>query len=296
MRFYFVTPQFVPMNPVLFPTFVKTFEEQGHTFGDNVLDADVLLIDLHTRISDYSQYEIDYIFNSAVPIATFDEWDRGGMSKEEWPFPLTSQQNQIFTRRYQDSKVVHFCRLYDKTKSKPDNLYPYEKPIEYEEPLLTPDELFNRPIDVTYIANDAPSRQDIKRAFDEDGRLKCNIILGAEKMPFDRWVNEYRKSKFFIAASGGGFSDEKKQNLFSICAILQERTDQLLLHPFIHLGNCMKFNSPPTKNDIDDIIKVATDKEYLYHIYTNGVDFMKDYYSKEYIANDILQKILKHCA
>lgn len=295
MKFYLLSPDGVPMNQVLFPTMIKTFEGNGHSFVNNISSCDIVLMDLHTRIADYKQADILYMLINRVPVAVFCEFDRGNMSTEIYPNPLTEQQKLIF-ELIDDNKIksVHFCRLLDKNKKYNYNIFPYEKPIEYEEALLTADELYNRAIDVTYIANDAPSRQVIKKALEEDGRLKCNIILGAEKLPFNEWINENKKSKFFIAASGGGYSCEKKQNLFSIAALIQEQTDQLLLHPFTHLKDCLKINNPPTKQDLDTIFEVVNDKERLYGIYKRNYDFMKTYYSKEYIANNILKTILSH--
>jgi len=294
MKFYLLYPK-VPLNPCLFPTFLKPFSDKGHSFVLNIEDADCILFDLHTRIADYDQREIDLVIEKGKYIATFDEFDKGGMSNLEWPYPLTNQQEQIF-KHINDGFIlsIHFCRLLNKNKLYPSNVFPFERSILYEEPMLSADELFNRPIDVTYIANTAPNRKEIKRVFEADGRLKCNFLLGAEKLPFDKWVDENRKSKFTISASGGGYSDEKKQNLFSICAILQEITDQLLLHPFIHGETCLKFDQPPTKQDLDTIFEVVNDKERLYGIYKRNYDFMKTYYSKEYIANNILKTILSH--
>jgi len=292
MKLYLLSPEGVPMNQHLFPMFIDEWERQGVRVVDDIESADVVLFDLHSRIADYKEYDIDYILRNDLPIATFDEWDRGNMSKDVWPKPLTNQQANVMAHRM--GRSVHFCRLLDKRLSLPKNIYPYEKPYFIDEGLLTPDELFNRPIDVTYIANTAPNREEIKKAFEADGRLKCNFILGAEKLPFDKWVDENRKSKFTISASGGGYSDEKKQNLFSICAIIQERTKQLLLHPLVHEIHCLKISQPPTKEDLDVIFNIVNDKERLYEIYKNGYEYMKKYYSSNYIASDILSKIKQH--
>ncbi len=296
MKFYLLSPYGVPMNQVLFPTFIKTFQEEGHDFVSRIEDCEICMVDLHTRIADYDQRDVNWLCSSSVMVITFDEWDRGGMSDVIWPFPLTNQQEQIFDHcRLDGIKHAHFCRLLNKNDILDSRMYPYEKAIHYEEPITTADDIFNREYDVTYIANSAPSREKIKEVFEADGRIKCNIVLGAKKLPFNEWVDANRKSKFFIAASGGGYSCEKKQNLFSISAILQERTDQLLIHPFVHGENCLKFDQPPTKEDLDAIVEIVNDKERLHELYMNGYNFMKQYYSKESIASDILIKIIKHC-
>jgi len=191
MKIYLLSPYLVPVNPVLFPTFTKIFNYNGHSFVDSIENCDIVFMDLHTRIAEYRQSDIDYMVTNRKPVVTFDEFDKGGLSDLQWPHPLTPQQSLVMS--YCIGSGVHFCRLLDKTKTYPLNLFPYEKPIEYEEPLLTADELFNRPIDVTYIANDAPNRQVIKNVLEADGRLKCNIVLGAEKLPFNEWINENKQ-------------------------------------------------------------------------------------------------------
>lgn len=293
MIFKIISPK-VPLNPVLFPTWKPTFLAEGHNFTDNIQYCDVVLFDLHTRIADYDQREIDELIVTGKDIATFDEWDRGNMSTDVWPKPLTKQQVDVmFTCM---GKGVHFCRLLDKTLPKPENLYPYEKGIIHEEPMLSADDLFNRPFDITFIANSAPSRERLAQALRLDARLKCNIILGARKIPFNEWIDEHRKAKLFITASAGGFTDERMQALFSVSAMLREKTDQLLLHPFTHLENCLEVCNPPTKEDLDTIVEVVNNKERLYEIYVKQYNFVKTYYSNEYIAKDVLSKIIKHCS
>ena len=294
-KFYTLSPESVPENQVLFPTIRPYFISQGHCFVDLIEEADVVLFDLHSRIGGYSEKDIEFICLGGVPVATFDEWDRGNMSADIWPFPLTRQQEEVSEALIKHKvRTVHFCRLLDKTKEPYNNIFPYEKPILYEEPFLTPDDLFNRPLDICFISNSSPSREKIAQALIEDGRLKCHISLGAEKIPFDDFVKEHKKAKLFLSSGAGGYSNERPQHLFSIAAILQERTDQLLLHPYTHLYNCLMIDSPPTKEDIDTIVEVVNDKERLYGIYKAGYEFMKQNYSAEAVASDILQKILKH--
>lgn len=294
MKFYLLYPK-VPLNPCLFPTFLKPFSDKGHSFVLNIEDADCILFDLHTRIADYDQKEIDLVIEKGKFIATFDEFDKGGMSNLEWPEPLTQQQYEVFNHiRKGGCKAVHFCRLLDKTKSYPENLYPYEKGVLYEEPMVTEDELFNREYDICFIANDAPQRERLRQILLGDGRLKCNIILGAEKIPFDQWVNEHKKAKMFITWSAGGFTDERVQALFSIAVQVREDTNQLLMEEYTHLKNCIKLNSAPTKADIDTVVRIANDSVRLHQIYSQGYNFVKTYYTQDYIANNILKIILNN--
>lgn len=293
MKLYILSPINVPLNPVLFPLFMPIWESMGHQHVKDIREADVVLFDLHTRIGYYDQRDIEWLDKNETFTSTFCEWDRGNLSDDVWPYPLTKQQEQIFEKIDKGQiKSVHFCRLFDPLNAQYE-VHPYDKPVSYEEQMCTSDELFNRGYDVCYIANTAPSREEIAKAFREDGRINCHISLGATKMPFNEFVSQHKKAKLFISSGAGGYTDERKQCLFSIAGIIQERTDQLVLHPLTHLDNCLKIDSPPTKQDLDIIFEVVNDKEKLYEIYRSGIDFMKTYYSKEYIATNIIETISK---
>lgn len=294
MNFFTLSPASVPENQVLFPSIRPTFEQHGHYFTHKPYQAEVILLDLHTRIADYDQDDVDYIIDSCKPICTWDEFDKGGLSNLDWPEPLTNQQKQIFDHiKKKNIPSIHFCRLLNKNNKYPPNVFPYEKPILHEEELKTPDELFNRPYDLFWIANSAPSREAIAKVFREDGRFKCNIVLGAAKIPFDEWLNQCRQSKMFIKASAGGFSDERLQALFSISAMVLERNDQLLAHPFTHGENCLMIDSPPTKQDLDTIFEYLNDKETLYYLYLNNYNYVKSNYSEQAWGNYYLNIMKK---
>jgi hypothetical protein len=294
MKFYTISPQGVPENPHLFPMFRPTFIEKGHSFVNRIEECDVVLFDLHTRIADYKQSDVDWVTLNNPKTATFCEWDRGNLSDEEWPHPLTVQQALVMCRIM--GSGVHFCRLLDKTKIDiyRQNIYPYEKCILYEEPMLTADQLFEREFDVVFIANYSPSRQLIAEALQADHKLKIFISIGAKKREFNDFVNWHKRGTLFVSSGAGGYTDERKQNLFSIAGLIQEETDQLLLHPFTNAVNCLKISSNPTKQELDYIRLVCNNKEELYRLYKNNYEFMKTYYSKEYIASNILETIQKH--
>ncbi len=291
MKFYLLSPQ-VPPNPHLFPMFVEEWRRNGAELMDRIEDSDAVLIDLHSRIAEYDESIIDFICSSRIPIVTFDEYDKGGMSNLDWPDPLTEQQERLFDHiRNEDIASVHFCRLLNKTKKYPSNVYPFEKPILHEEPIVSADELFNRAYDIVWIANSAPQRDTFKEALEIFTPLKCKIILGAEKIPLQDWIEAHKEGKMFVSWSAGGYGDEKMQHLFSVSAAIKENNDQLFLHDFTNLENCIRPNPFPKIIDLDTIIFMANNKERLYEIYKNNYAFMKKYYSKEYIANDILNKI-----
>lgn len=295
MKFYTLSPIGVPENQVLFPTMRPVFIAEGHSFVDSIEEADVVLLDLHSRIADYKQSDLDYIIENRVRFVTFDEWDRGNMSTDRWPHPLTNQQ-QDFAYKFESTGQprVHFCRLLTKGQAIPPNLYPFEKPIFYEEPLSTSDELFNREFDIVFCANYSPSRQAIAETFQADTRLRTFISIGAKKRPFDEFVHLHKRGKLFINSGAGGYTCERPQCLFSIAGMIRENTNQLLEHEFIHAYDCLKIDSPPTKEQLDIIYSFVNDKELLYDIYLRGYNTMKEYYSSEYISKYILEKIIKH--
>jgi hypothetical protein len=159
--------------------------------------------------------------------------------------------------------------------------------------MLTADELFNREYDMVFIANSAPQREYIKTVLEGTG-LKCNIILGAQKIPFKDWVNEHKRGKLFMTWSGGGATDERKQALFSVAAMAIEDTNQLLAHPFTNSENCVSLSANPTKQEIDYLKLVCNNKGELYKIYSGLNYHMKKYYQADTIANSILDKIIEH--
>lgn len=294
MRFYLLSPQ-CPPNPHLFPMFIDTWKSEGIEIRDRIEDCDVVLMDLHSRLFDYKQEDVDWVVNNSVYIATFDEWDRGGLSNEIYPIPLTWQQQNIWTSIHGNNPTpIHFCRLLDKTDHHVSNLYPYEKPILYEEPLLSPEQLFDRPYDIVWIANTAPQREMLKEVLENDGRLKTKIILGAEKIPLQEWINAHKQGKMFVKWGGGGYGCEKAQHLFSVAAMIKEDNDQLLLHDWTHTVNCIKINPIPTAENLQILVDVVNNKEKLYKLYENNYYFMREFYSAGYIAKDILNKIKKH--
>lgn len=285
------------MNPHLFPMMEDVVVGSGHEITNDIRLSNVVFLDLHTRICDYDWSDVEYIINNNTAIVSFDEFDKGGLSAFDWPHPLTDQQRSIFNHiENKLVKSIHFCRLLNRNNKYPPNVYPFERSVLYEEPLLPPDDLFNREFDVVYIANDAPNRRQIAEALQADGRLKCHISLGAKKLEFNDFLRMHRRGKFFISSAAGGFTDERVQCLFSVAAIIRQRTDQLLLHDFTHLDNCLRIDSPPTKQDLDTLVEICADRDKLFEIYMRGYKFVKQFYSPEYIANNVLQTILNYAA
>jgi hypothetical protein len=290
-----MTPVFVPPNPHLFPTLSPHFEAAGHTTTNDINRASIVFLDMHTRVSPYDEKDLNYLLNGDLQIVSWEEFDKGGLSTLDWPHPLTGQQKKIFDHIERHKiKSVHFCRLLNKKNKYPFNVFPYEKSIQYQEPMVSKDELFNRQYDVVFIANTAPQRELLKKELERDGRFRCNIILGDEKIPFQDWVNKHKEGRFFVKWSAGGYGCEKAQCLFSVAAMIKEDNDQLLLHDWSHLNNCIKLSSIPTSNQLNTLYDVVSNKDKLYELYTSNYRFMKSFYTSEYIALDILEKIKSH--
>ena len=269
----------------------ETFRNNGHEFVDRIEDATCVLWDLHVRHTDYNWGDIQRLAKSDTKVAVWDEWDRGSLSKDIFPAPLTTQQFYLWGEI--KGRAIYFCRLLDKTHELPEKLFPYEKPIFYEEPPLNKDDLFNRRYDVIFIANSAPSREAIGKALKDDKRLKCHVALGEQKIPFNIFVDWHKRGKLFISSSAGGFTDERVQCLFSIAGIIRQRTNQLVKDDFTHLENCLRIDSPPTKKDLDDIYEIVNNKDRLYEIYMNGYNFVKEHYSEQYFAQYYLDTMKK---
>jgi hypothetical protein len=286
MKIYLLSPEITP-NPHLFPMFVPHWEELGSKVVDRIQDADVVFCDLHTRIAGYNERDFEWMIKHEPKAVSFCEWDRGGMSKERWPNPLTEQQRMM-------KFDVHFWRTLEKepywTHLK---VYPYEKPILHEETVVDENELFNREYDVVWIANTSPQREQIAKALRLESKLKCKIILGGKKMPYQDWLNEHRKGKLFVSCGGGGITDERAQHLFSIAGQIREVTGHYQLHPFTHSINCISITSDPfpAKDELDFIRYVCSHKNELHSIYQNGWFHMKQFYTSKYIAFDILNKV-----
>lgn len=289
MRLYLLSPQGVPMNPHLFPVFKKTWEENGCEIADSVADCDVVLWDLHTREADYNPTDIGRLCIREIPVATFDEWDRGGMSDDVWPAPLTNQQ--LILWREIKSRSVHFCRKINKTYQDAPNLYPLEKTIMNEFPFTTSQELISRPYDIFFYGNTSPQRESVCNELSK--HFKCDFRIGQEKIPHDQWLNRARQSKLYLTADGGGFSDERPYQLFSIAPMLKQRNNHLQSHPFIDETDCIEIGEIPTEDDIIKIKRYLNYPDELYRLYLSQIVKMKQYYSAEYTANYILNIIKK---
>lgn len=270
-------------NPHTFPTYRKTFELNGHTETDNANECTHCFIEVIDGITEYDQEALRIIKERNIPVICLDSREHGTMQNKRWT-PIEWL-----------NPIIYFIRNTNKTETYPDNCYPldwaYFDGCDYEP--TTKEELFSRPYDVCLISVESPTRRSVINGLLKDGRLKVNFqfLDHTERLPYQQWVNEHRQAKFYISCDGGGFSNERPQQLFSVAAMLQNRNDYLPCNPFTDLLNCIEINEHPTKEDIGKVLEIVNDKHRLYEIYMDGVRHIKNFYSPESISNYVLSKI-----
>lgn len=290
MRIFFLSP-IGCYTKELFLTFIETFVNNGHTIVSNIEEADTIFLDLFSGLGNYDHSLVNYTRDHRLPCIIFDATDYGAMSKEIF------YVNSIAHLKIK-CKIIYFMRKMDKTISYPSWIYPYEvcyykdhdfKPISKEE-------LFNRPVDITFIGNQSPTRNNVCNGL--INHFKCDFILGEERLEHEGWLNRHRLSKFFISADGGGYTDERAQQLFSIAPMIKQRNNQLVLNDFEDVYECVKVgdyegNGTISALDISNIGLVISNQNWLYDMYLKGIHKMKTYFSEEFRANYILETLKK---
>lgn len=259
----------------------------------NPNDADYCFMEVNSSPAFYDVAPLD--INKSLPLVCFDNREYGPMQKEDW-----SPIDDIFAARSIDwvplHPIIYFVRNMDKTKEYPPNVHPYDWPYfeECDFPPVTKDELFNRPFDCCLTSVASPTREQFVNSLFKDGRLKTYFEFRdhTERIQHKDWINEYRMcGKCFINCDGGGFTDERIQQLFSLAVILKNKNNHRPNNPFTDKVNCIEISEHPTKEELDWLVKIVNDKEWLYEIYLNGIAHVKKYYSKEYLS-EYVQRII----
>lgn len=266
-------------SPDLFQTFIPTFTEQGHSFVDRVEDADVVLYDLFSGLGEYDDEEARKLYEWKKPIVFWNEVDYGGMSKEQFD---PSEYSSVVERH----KIVLFMRKMLKKVEYPSYVFPYEKVLMNEFPLTTSQELNSRPIEIFFCGNTSPQRESVCKELSK--HFKCDFSLGQQKISHEDWLNRARQSKLFLTSDGGGVSDERPYQLFTISPMLRQKNNHLQTHPFSDYINCLEVSEVPTKEEIEGIKAVLSDPDYLFEIYESGIEYMKEHYSAEARSKYIL--------
>lgn len=269
-------------NKHLFPVLRKTFERYGHKQTNNPLEATHCFIEMVSGTINFDFERVGKIIANGIPIVMFDNREYGSMSNEKW-------SENIF------HPLVYFVRNYDNTEDYSENVYPFDWPYfpECDFPPIGKDELFSREYDVCLLSVESPARKNIIDAILRDGRLKVNYkwLDHTQRLPYNQWLDEHRKAKLYISCQGGGFTDERPNQLFSIAPMLKVNSNHSPAHPFTDGINCIEIEERPTDEDIEKVLDIINHKEWLYDIYINGISHTKRYMSAEATAEYVLDKI-----
>lgn len=269
-------------NPRLFPTFKKTFEEQRHTETNKWWEATHCFLEVQSGIQNYDELTLIELSRKGVPIFCFDSREWGTMKNEKW-FPIDLNVD------------VYFIRNMNKAEEYSDNCYPFDWPYFQEcnfEP-TSKEELNSRPFDVSLFSVESPTRKRFIDAIIKDGRLKVNhkFLDHTQRLSYVEWITEHSKAKLYISCDGGGYTNERPNQLFSIAPMLKNKSNHLPAHPFSDGFNCIEINEEPTEGDISKVVDILSDQDWLYKIYTNGIIHTQKYHSAEVVSNYVLQII-----
>lgn len=284
MNIIYQSPQW-GFNPRLFPTFKNYFESQGHTQTINPNEATHCFIEIQSGEVKYDEADLAIIKEMGIPIVCFDSREWGSLKNEAWYPPEVVQAD------------IYFIRNMSKEEQYPTNAYPIDWPYfsECYFPMTTKEELNSRPYDCCLISVDSPARRNVVDAILKDGRLKLHykFLDHTQRLSYQEWVNEHKKAKLYISCEGGGVTNERPNQLFSVAPQLQVRNNHLPANPFTDGINCVDIGEHPTSEDIEKVVDILEDKEWIWDIYESGVRFTKENLSGESVAKYVLETI-KH--
>ena len=285
MRIIYLSP-IGQYNHHLFPTYQVTFGKHGHQQVYNPHEATHVFMELVSGQVSYNQDLLKIIKERNIPIICFDNREFGGMSELGFKWkPIDLPVDIYFVR----TTIKGFD---------PKNVFPYDWAYfdGCDFPPVSKEELFNRDYDVCYIGVEAPTRTNVINALKKDGRLKVKYIFNDHltRLTRGQWLIEYRQSKMAIECEGGGLTSEKFLQLFSIAPQLIVNNEMIRAFPFTDGINCLDISKEPTDQEIEKIVDIIADKDWLYELYMNGISHIKKYHSEEAVSNYILG-ILKQC-
>ena len=270
------------VNPHLFPVLEREFAKMGITSTNDPNEATHCFLNILSGVCKYDTHTLNIVEERKIPIINFDCREYGDMSGYIW--------DDIWL-----NPDITFVRNFNSNNNYPSKCHPFDWPYFQgcDYPPTTKDELFNREFDVALFSVEAPIRKSMIDAIIKDGRLKVNhkFLDHTQRLPYEQWVNEHRKAKLFISADGGGYTNERPNQLFSVAAMLKNKTQHIPAASFSDLVNCIEINPEPTKEDIDKIIDVIENKDWLYDVYMEGIKHMKKYCSPEAVASRVLKII-----
>ena len=269
-------------NVNLFPYFYETFAANGHTWVTNVEEATHCFVELQIEGNKYP-LEFEAILMRDIPIICFDNREYGEGRPEAW-------------EKIAFSPNICFIRNMRKSFTYPENCYPFDWAVfkNSEHPLATKEELFSRPYDCSFIGTLSKTREKFTNAILRDGRLKFDFQDRDHTKRFstyEQYLNEHRKAKLYISCDGAGLTNERPMQLYTVAAMLKNKSDLRSANPYTDLVNCIEVNEEPTKEDIDKILYVLEDADWLYLIYTNGVKHARTHLSHDAVSNYVLKTL-----
>lgn len=305
MIFYFISP-IGASSPGLYETFIPTFEAKGHRITNNIHEAEIACFDSHSGYLPYNTDVLETVLAKGLTVVWLDAFDYHGNSTKNW-FGYNAQVNydsdgeiikdwmwfylQLLCR---PQKIIYFMRKIQTDNRFPHWIYPFEyvQFPDHDFQLTTAEELQSRPYDIFFVGNTSRQRRNVCSKLAE--HFKCDFELGMPRIPHDEWLQRGRQSKLFLTSDGGGISDERPYQLITIAPMLKQKNNQLQVHPFTNFNECMEVSEIPTEIEIENLKGILSSKWNLYHIYENGVNHMKKYYSPEARAKYVLNTILNN--
>lgn len=283
MNIIYISPGY--LNPHLFPVLKGAFDKQkGITHTTNPHEATHCFIEVVSGELKYDEEVLAIVKEMGIPIICWDHREWGEMKNEKW-YPVDFNPD------------IYFVRNMSKKETYPKNVYPYDWPIfsGYDFDPATKEELYSRPFDCCLISVESPTRRNVVNGILKDGRLKLNyqFLDHTQRMPNEQWIAEHRKAKLYINCEGGGMTTERPNQLYSVAPMLQVRNNQA---PQIELTdgiNCLEIDEYPTQEDLDKLVDILGDKDWMYDIYRIGMEEMKKNNSPDAKANyvvDVLKK------
>jgi hypothetical protein len=242
-------------------------------------------MEIQSGAINYDQAILGVVQESGIPIIVFDNREYGSMQKEKW--------KPIDTDPY-----IYFVRNMDREEEYPDNVYPFDWPYfqDCDFTQVSKDELFSRYYDVCFLGTESPSRKRVIDAIIKDRRLKLywKFVDYSKRQPYNEWLNEHRKAKLYLSCEGGGFTNERPNQLFPIAPMLKLNSNHLPANHFTDGINCIEIEENPSEEDIEKVVDIINDKDWLYDIYMNGINFTKEKLNQEAVANYVLKTINEH--
>lgn len=265
-------------NPNLFPRFKETIEE---TFNPH--ECTHCFLEMQSGTISYDQAILKIIQKRKIPIILFDNREWGTMKNEKWhPVEMIDP-------------AIYFVRNMNKTEQYPENVYPFDWPYfpECDFPMTTKEELNSRPYDCCLISVESPARRNVVDGILKDGRLKLHykFLDHTQRMSHEQWITEHRKAKLYISSEGGGTTNERPNQLFSVSAQLRVQNNHLPANELTDGINCLEISEHPTDEEIEKVVDIVNDKGWLWDIYCGGLELTKEKLSGEAVANYVLKII-----